>query len=257
MTTSHPRPSLPPLDPGQAGAAPGSVREPLDSFETELLGRLREQVHDRGHAAYLRPTGRVLHVADRAGFAGPARPAWPARPVRPARPRRRALSVAASALAVAGLAGGLTLTTGTPAYALGTDSPGRITVSVTRLEDAAGLEAALAAHGIRAEVDYLPQGMVCAPGRGHEVVGPNGVSEFQFGAGGASLTLSTAGWRPEWTLLLSTSGDLSDSAGSLAVVDGPVGGCQPVAFASLGGGDPAIVDAVQPGEPPISGTRAS
>ena len=37
-------------------------------------------------------------------------------------------------------------------------------MSITRFDDAAGLQAALARHGIAARIDYLPDGQVCAPG---------------------------------------------------------------------------------------------
>jgi hypothetical protein len=107
----------------------------LDSYETALLAELRREVSER-----------------------PA-PETTAVPVR--RPRRRRLIaggatvVAASVVAVFGLgAGG-----GSPAYAVETNSAGDVTVTVHRLDDAAGLENALRAQGIDADVSYDADGI--------------------------------------------------------------------------------------------------
>jgi hypothetical protein len=102
----------------------------LDSFESALLAELRR------------------HVAEQ--------------PVRvPARPRHRrrlvaigATGVAASVVTVFGLGG----TGGSPAYAVGTNADGDVVVTVHRLDDAAGLEQALAAKGIDADVSYDADG---------------------------------------------------------------------------------------------------
>jgi hypothetical protein len=103
----------------------------LGSFETALLTELRREVAE--HPA-LAPT--------------PAR-----------RPRRRlqlaavaATGVAASVVAVFGFGG----TGGSPAYAVDRDSDGDVTVTIHRLDDASGLEAALQAQGIDADVSYDP-----------------------------------------------------------------------------------------------------
>ena len=52
-----------------------------------------------------------------------------------------------------------------PAYSVQEGNAGEVEVEVHRLEDAAGLEAALADHGIAADIRYLPWGQACAPGR--------------------------------------------------------------------------------------------
>ena len=57
----------------------------------------------------------------------------------------------------------------TPAYAVTGRNSGEIHVRVNRLEGAAGLEQALAEHGITADVTYLPAGKECARGRYEEV----------------------------------------------------------------------------------------
>jgi hypothetical protein len=107
------------------------VNKTLDSFESALLLELRQ------------------HVAEH-----PA-----PEPVRARRPRRRlrlaavgATGVAASVVAVFGLGSA----GGSPAYAIDQNSAGDVIVTVHRLDDAAGLERALLAKGIDADVSYDP-----------------------------------------------------------------------------------------------------
>jgi hypothetical protein len=107
----------------------------LDSFETALLTELRREV--------------VEH---------PAVPSLSPSPMRRPRRRRRlaaagATAVAASVVAVFGLGG----SGGSPAYAVAEDGDGDVTVTIHQLDDATGLEQALAAHGIDADVSYDPQ----------------------------------------------------------------------------------------------------
>lgn len=108
----------------------------LDTFETRLLAELRE------------------HVASAPAVPAPGRttPRWVV---------GVAAAAAASVLGVV-LVPGL----GTePAYSVQEGNAGEIEVEVHRLEDAAGLESALAEHGVAADVRYLPWGQACAPGR--------------------------------------------------------------------------------------------
>lgn len=107
------------------------TREPLDAFESALLAELRR------HAT---------------------QPAVAPVPVRRRR-RRRVLAVAAAGLAasVAGVVG-LTTLGGSPAYAVDVQGDGDVVVTVHRLADAAGLEKALRAQGIDAEVSYDTDG---------------------------------------------------------------------------------------------------
>jgi hypothetical protein len=108
----------------------------LDHFETALLGELR------------------AHVASRPATATPT-PEPPA--VRPHRRRRWAAGVAAAAAAATAYVivspGG---PAASPAYAVSESADGDVVVTVHRLEDAAGLEAALREHGIDAEVSFDP-----------------------------------------------------------------------------------------------------
>jgi hypothetical protein len=103
----------------------------LDTFETALLGELRREVTE--HPAAAAPAARVPRPRGRLrlGAAGAA-------------------GIAASVVAVFGLGG----TGGSPAYAVAENSAGDVTVTVHRLDDAAGLEKALRAKGIDADVSY-------------------------------------------------------------------------------------------------------
>lgn len=93
----------------------------LDHFEQSLLTELRH------------------HVADRAGVR---------------RPRRRVAAVAAGAVAAAVVAAGAALLHPDPAFAVDTAPGGDVVVTITSLDDAAGLERALAEHGVDAQVSH-------------------------------------------------------------------------------------------------------
>jgi hypothetical protein len=95
----------------------------LDSFEENLLIELRTVVTKRRET----PTNR----------------------------RRSAVRVGSIGAVAAAAVGGIMLSNGaTPAFAVTGDSAGDVTVQVTELEDAAGLQQALAEHGVIADVSY-------------------------------------------------------------------------------------------------------
>ena len=104
-----------------------TTRAPLDDFETALLTELRT----------------VVAASD-------------GQQVRPRHRKRIAVLAAAVAAAVVAIAVtlGLDATRPSPAYAVADTGAGDIVVTITRLDDAKGLEQALAEHGIKAEVDY-------------------------------------------------------------------------------------------------------
>jgi hypothetical protein len=142
------------------------VNKTLDSFESALLLELRQ------------------HVAEH-----PA-----PEPVRVRRPRRRlrlaavgATGIAASVVAVFGLGSG----GGSPAYAVDLDSDGDVIVTVHRLDDAEGLEKALAAKGIDADVSYDADG---STGQ-FSVSDPDGASD-QVPQGQGGLTMPAEGDGP-------------------------------------------------------------
>jgi hypothetical protein len=108
----------------------------LDHFETALLGELRSYVADRPATGTTAPKSPV---------------------VGPHRRRRWAAGIAAAAAAATAYVivspGGSGVS---PAYAVSESADGDVVVTVHRLEDAAGLEAALREHGIDAEVSFDP-----------------------------------------------------------------------------------------------------
>lgn len=110
-----------------------------DSFESRLLTRLREHVETTSPA-----TGRA---GERFG---------------PRRTRGRlvwtALAVASVATAVVVVVPGIGAE---PAYSVQEGNSGEIEVEVNRIEDAEGLEAALADVGVTAEITYVPGGRQC------------------------------------------------------------------------------------------------
>lgn len=108
----------------------------LDAFETRLLLDLRREVSDPTRSAPAARRGRG----------------------------RLAVLAGAAAASVAGLVIVPGLGTA-PAYSVSEGNPGEIHVEINRPEDAAGLERALAEHGIKADVTYLPDMAECAPGR--------------------------------------------------------------------------------------------
>jgi hypothetical protein len=103
----------------------------LDAFEQSLLNELRQHVVTR---AALRATPR----------------------------RRRSVAVAAGGLAAGGLAAAAALSIATnvvgpsAAYAVESEPNGDVVVMVHDLSDAGGLQGALAAKGISANITYLP-----------------------------------------------------------------------------------------------------
>lgn len=119
------------------------VRE-LDTFESALLTELKGVVAERATT----PVPDALEPN--------------AEPPR----RRRTLGWAAAAAAAATIAIVATNLGSAPsAFAVSKASDGQVTVTINQLEGAEALEDALAAHGIRADVTYPPEGKGCAPGR--------------------------------------------------------------------------------------------
>lgn len=120
----------------------------LDHFETNLLIALREHVADRSSPANALPE-QIPSSRRRTGR-------------KPSRPLVGGIAAAGAAVVGVIFVPGLGPN---PAYSVQEGNSGQITVEVNRFEDAAGLERALADHGIEAEITYVPDGGICAPGR--------------------------------------------------------------------------------------------
>lgn len=207
----------------------------MDAYDARLLTALREVVDEQ--------SGRVPSGAHER-----ARRRWTRSPL-----------LAAAAVAAVVVGGFVVVPTlqAEPAWAVSRDAAGDVDVRVNRFDDAAGLERALEAEGIRADVTFLPDGTWCAPGRydaGQDRT-PSGTTvstgEGRFGA------KVPAGGAPEGTtLVITTSGrsmtdaevraldedpgdDVEVGGGWLSrveflVVAGPVGACEQVPAPPLG-----------------------
>ena len=168
------------------------MNAPLDSFETALLDRLLEHV-DQQRAA---------------------RPRW-------SRPRllvAAAATVAAAAAAVV-VVPGLGSTT---AYSVQEGNSGTITVKVERLEDAEGLEAELAKHGVAADITYLPDQQECAPGRYTPVDRRLSGMGVTIGAHVLEVTLPPGTVRDGETFVMAVSGAVIPPSSSGPSEDGIV-----------------------------------
>lgn len=144
----------------------------LDAFETRLLSELRREVSD--------PTR--FEPAPRRGR------------------RRLAVLAGAAAAAVAGVVLVPGLGAG-PAYSVSEGNPGEVHVEINRPEDAAGLERALAEHGIRADVTYLTDMAECAPGRYQPVDREVGMA-LSMSEEQVAVTLSPSAVREGETLVM-------------------------------------------------------
>jgi hypothetical protein len=150
-------------------------RAPLTSFETALLRELRGHVATRAAAQQAGPVERHRRLAWGTGAAG-----------------------AATAVAVGVFALG-----STPAYSVEQQSDGDVVVSIRSLDDADGLEKALAAKGVEADVKYLAKAQAppakSATGKQRmfterrSAEGPSTTSSGGRGDEGPSLTRKPAG----------------------------------------------------------------
>lgn len=128
--------------------------------------------------------------------------------VRPRRSRARLVLVAAATLAVAGLVVVVVPGLGTTAaYSVQEGNAGTITVEVRRLEDAEGLEAELAKHGVTADITYVPDRQECAPGRYVPVVRRLPGLGLTMGSDLLRVTLPPGSIRAGETFVLAVSGE--------------------------------------------------
>ncbi|QYC45005.1 hypothetical protein Nocox_37255 [Nonomuraea coxensis DSM 45129] len=139
--------------------------------------------------------------------------------------------VAAAAAAVVAL--NATVLQG-PAYAVTKAADGTVSVRISAFTDPGGLVTELGRNGVKAVVDYLPEGQTCRPERGRPARAGGAVgrfgSEIRRDGDGIAFSL-TAGQVPAGaTLVLAvTKGPDGDrgmpSATSLQVVEGAVAPC--------------------------------
>jgi hypothetical protein len=232
-----------------------------NDFEGRLLTRLKAVVAERGVAA----------ARDEA--AASVTPAW----------RRRGPRIALGAgIAMAAVATALIVSAGSDkdstAFAVKPRPGGGVTIKVYSLEDASGLERALAEAGIRSQVTWLPAGKVCRephykpsivhlPGGGTiggmTMGGPGGPMTIAVGSTKqwresfgrhrrgeisydelANVNLDPTAFRPNQSVVIfgtPTPYDGDPEGGSIAsmgVAEGPVEPCEPVPALPSGSGGP-------------------
>jgi hypothetical protein len=163
-------------------------------------------------------------------------------------PRRPALVGGALALLLGAAGAGVALLSGgaTAAYAVSTNGDGTVTVEISSLSDAAGLQRELADAGVRAVVQYLPPGKACkdswfTPAGGPGVPAPPG-SEPEIKGGvqhtsdGRTRFTFSRNMPADQTLVIMTqssgasgpSGGEGPSSIAVAFAKGEVGSCEVV-----------------------------
>jgi hypothetical protein len=208
-----------------------------EDYDARVVAALRAVVLDDASARGEQP------VADELARRRPGRAPW-------------ALAAAAAAVLVGGLVVVPTLRA-QPAWAVSRNGAGDVEVEVNRFDDAAGLEAALAAEGVPADVTFLPDGTWCAPGR-YDPDDDRTPSRTTVSVGARSFAARvSAGAVPSGSVLVITASarsmttselealdeDPDDDAQTVSgttsrvgfvVVAGPVAPCEPVSVPPLG-----------------------
>ncbi|MEW1841173.1 hypothetical protein AB0392_24795 [Nonomuraea angiospora] len=195
----------------------------MSNFEERLLSALKEEIATRTAeddvTTTVTPAGRDRsrrrYVGLSAALAG----------------------VAAAATATAVVLSGLG---GSPAYAVTTGADGVITVKINKFDDPEGLQADLADAGVKAVVDYLPEGQTCKEPRGANGSGPGEFSVSFERSSGVTSFMIEKGEVPEGSTLVmavskSRAGDDRPPFGlSLTIVKGQVAPCEPTAMPGPG-----------------------
>jgi len=253
---------------------PGPRAERRASARGALVARIEHSRLRRGPAgfpAWRRPRPRLL--VDAVGPGGQRRQLIAGR-----RGRGTRLALGAG-IALAAIATALIVSAGSDkdsmAFAVEPRPGGGVTIKIYSLEDASGLEGALAEAGIRSQVTWLPVGKVCRephykpsiahlPGGGTiswmTMGGPGGPMTIAVGSAKhwresfgkhrrgeisdhelANVNLDPAAFRPSQSVVISGAptpfnGDPEGgSIASLGVAEGPVAPCEPVPALPSGG----------------------
>lgn len=239
-------------------------QKPNGDFEQRLLDRLKAVVAERGAAA------ARLEAEDVAA----AKPAW-----RRSGPRLALGAGIAVAAVVTALIAGAGGDNASKAFAVVPREGGGVTIKIYSLEDASGLEKALAEAGIHSQVTWLSAGKICRephykpsivhlPGGGTiggmTMGGPGGPMTIAVGSTQrfresfgkyrraeisddelANVNLDPAAFRPDQSVVISGTptpfnGDPEGgSIASLGVAEGPVEPCEPVPALPSGSGGPS------------------
>ena len=138
----------------------------------------------------------------------------------------------------------------TPAFSLSEGNAGEIKVTITRPEDASGLERALVEHGINADVTYLQDLQSCSPGRYQESERATPGLMTSISDRGIAVTIPAGTVHDDeafvltWSVLPLTEDEIAErnsdraygttvvsgfwSNVDFAVASGPVDACEPV-----------------------------
>ncbi len=139
-----------------------TTRAPLDSFESALLSELRDVVAERSATQPRRRKPLLVAVA-------------------------AAATVAASVGAVVFGLGPGGPAPASAAYSVSTQADGDVVVKIRRLDDAEGLERALAEHGITAKLSYGGETDACIQFPADDEEGPCSVRDAQDPGSGPEL----------------------------------------------------------------------
>ncbi|MEV4106909.1 hypothetical protein [Nonomuraea sp. NPDC049695] len=195
----------------------------MSNFEERLLGALKEEITTRKAENATATTVTPVERPSRRRFVGLS---------------AAVAGVAATATAVVVLAG----LNSTPAYAVTKGADGVVNVRINEFSDPEGLAGELARAGVRAVVDYLPEGQTCKEPRGER---GSGTGKFAASVGrsggGISFKIEEGQVPVGETLVLAVSkskdgDDKPPFAMSLTVVNGPVAPCQPTSMPAPGPG---------------------
>ncbi|MBB6546044.1 hypothetical protein [Nonomuraea rubra] len=183
--------------------------------------------------------------------------------VAPAR-RRRWVGAAAAVAGVAAAATAVVVATGLiggPAYAVSKGADGGVGVEIHTFTDPDGLEAELARAGVKAVVDYLPQGQTCKQPRGTHG-GRSGEFAASIGRKGDGIAFKIEkGQVPAGSTLVLTVSKSKDGddrppfATSLEIVQGAVSECEPTSTPLPGDGSGGTTEKQDQGPGLDSGTE--
>jgi hypothetical protein len=170
--------------------------------------------------------------------------------------RRRIAGLSAAVAGVAAATTAVVLMTGVtsgPAFAVTKGADGAVSVRISEFSDPDGLAAELAAAGVKAVVDYLPEGQTCKGPRG-ERGSQTGEFAGSIGQSGDGIAFKIEkGQVPAGeTLVLAVSlskdgADKPPFGMALQVVKGAVADCEPVAMPGPGVGPDGATNSTEDG----------
>ncbi|GAA3234076.1 hypothetical protein [Nonomuraea helvata] len=196
----------------------------MSNFEERLLSALKEDITTRKAENTMTTTVTPIE--------------------RPSR-RRRFVGLTTAAAGLAAAATAVVVLTGlssAPAYAVTKDADGAVNVRINEFSDPEGLAGELAGAGVKAVVNYLPEGQTCKEPRGERGSGTGKFTASVGRSGGAISFKIEKGQVPAGeTLVLAVSkskdgDDRPPFAMSLTVVKGPVAPCEPTTMPAPGPG---------------------